>query len=153
MKISQQLLQIISLYFPLTSPGNTLRSRHEYYHRPHDTWGNWCSQVYVIFKVTCYLNCSFFLPNCMRNQGRIWCPPWSNHSSFLAWTTPWTEEPGGPQYVGSQRVGHDWVTNTHWVSQVTLVEQNPPANAGDLRQLGSVPGSGRYPAGGHGNPL
>ena len=76
MKISQQLLQIISLYFPLTSPGNTLRSRHEYYHHPHDTWGNWCSQVYVIFKVTCYLNCSFFLPNCMRNQGRIWCPPW-----------------------------------------------------------------------------
>ena len=25
---------------------------------------------------------------------------------------PWTEEPGGLQSVGSQRVGHDWVTNT-----------------------------------------
>ena len=29
------------------------------------------------------------------------------HSSTLAWTIPWTEEPGGLQSVGSQRVGHD----------------------------------------------
>ena len=29
------------------------------------------------------------------------------HSSTLAWKTPWTEEPGGLQSVGSQRVGHD----------------------------------------------
>ena len=27
--------------------------------------------------------------------------------SVLAWTIPWTEEPGGPQSIGSQRVGHD----------------------------------------------
>ena len=30
------------------------------------------------------------------------------HSSNLAWRTPWTEEPGGLQSTGSQRVGHDW---------------------------------------------
>ena len=29
------------------------------------------------------------------------------HSSILAWEIPWTEEPGGLQSVGSQRVGHD----------------------------------------------
>ena len=29
------------------------------------------------------------------------------HPSFLAWRIPWTEEPGGLQSVGSQRVGHD----------------------------------------------
>ena len=29
------------------------------------------------------------------------------HSSILAWRTPWTEEPGGLQSTGSQRVGHD----------------------------------------------
>ena len=29
------------------------------------------------------------------------------HSSILAWRTPWTEEPGGLQSVGSQGVGHD----------------------------------------------
>ena len=30
------------------------------------------------------------------------------HSSILAWRIPWTEEPGGLQSVGSQRVGHDF---------------------------------------------
>ena len=29
------------------------------------------------------------------------------HSSTLAWRIPWTEEPGRPQSMGSQRVGHD----------------------------------------------
>ena len=29
------------------------------------------------------------------------------HSSVLAWRIPWTEEPGGLQFMGSQRVGHD----------------------------------------------
>ena len=31
----------------------------------------------------------------------------ANHSSILAWRIPWTEEPGGLQAMGSQRVGHD----------------------------------------------
>ena len=31
--------------------------------------------------------------------------------------------------------------------------KNPPANAGDLRDVGSIPGSGSSPGGGHGNPL
>ena len=30
----------------------------------------------------------------------------ATHSSTLAWKTPWTEEPGGLQSMGSQRVGH-----------------------------------------------
>ena len=34
------------------------------------------------------------------------------HSSILAKRAPWTEEPGGLQSMGSQRVGHDWATNT-----------------------------------------
>ena len=29
---------------------------------------------------------------------------------FLPWESPWTEEPGGLQSMGLQRVGHDWVT-------------------------------------------
>ena len=32
----------------------------------------------------------------------------ATHSSILAWRIPWTEEPGGLQSMGSQRVGHDW---------------------------------------------
>ena len=33
------------------------------------------------------------------------------HSSILAWRIPWTEQSGGLQSLGSQRVGHNWVTN------------------------------------------
>ena len=36
----------------------------------------------------------------------------ATHSSILAWRIPWTEEPGGLQSMGSQRVVHDWMTNT-----------------------------------------
>ena len=38
-------------------------------------------------------------------------------------------------------------------SQVTLVVKNLPANAEDIRDKGSIPGSGRFPGGGHGNPF
>ena len=34
-------------------------------------------------------------------EGRV------THSSILAWITPWTEEPGGLQSMGSQRAGHN----------------------------------------------
>ena len=36
----------------------------------------------------------------------------ATHSSTRAWRIPWTEEPGGLQSMGLQRVGHNWVTNT-----------------------------------------
>ena len=35
----------------------------------------------------------------------------ATHSSILAWGIPWTEEPGGLQFMGLQRVGHDWAFN------------------------------------------
>ena len=37
-------------------------------------------------------------------------------------------------------------------SQVVLVVKNPPANAGNTGDTGSIPGLGRSPGGGHGNP-
>ena len=40
-----------------------------------------------------------------------------------------------------------------WVSQVVLVIKNLPAKAGNARHAGSIPGLGRSPEGGHGNPL
>ena len=40
-----------------------------------------------------------------------------------------------------------------WASQAVPVVKNPPVNAGDIRDEGSIPGSGRFPGGGHGNPL
>ena len=42
---------------------------------------------------------------------------------------------------------------TLWASLGALVVKNRPANAGDRRDSGSIPGSGRFPGGGHGNPL
>ena len=35
---------------------------------------------------------------------------------------------------------------------MTLVVKNPPASAGNARNMGSIPGSGRYPGGENGNP-
>ena len=37
----------------------------------------------------------------------------ATHSSILAWEIPWTEELDGLQSMGSQRVKHDWATNTY----------------------------------------
>ena len=34
----------------------------------------------------------------------------ATHSSVLAWEIPWTEEPGGLQPMGSQRVRHNWLS-------------------------------------------
>ena len=36
--------------------------------------------------------------------------------------------------------------------QVTLVVKNPPVNAGDIRDMGSIPGTGRSPGEGNGSP-
>ena len=51
--------------------------------------------------------------------------------------------------------------SAHWASQVALVVKNPLVrqvflqveSAGDIREVGLIPGSGRSPGGGHGNPL
>ena len=43
--------------------------------------------------------------------------------------------------------------STQWASQVVLVVKNPPASAGDIRDVGWIPGLGRFPRRGHGNQL
>ena len=45
------------------------------------------------------------------------------------------------------------LTGTSGASQVALVVKNLPFNAGDIRDVGSIPGPGRSPGGGHGNSL
>ena len=88
----------------------------------------------------CWCRCKLLdgmeMPIKARNKTSIWpnnTPsrhiPWVNqkwekamapHSSTLAWKIPWLEEPGGLQYMGSQRVGDDWTTSLslftfmHW---------------------------------------
>ena len=43
--------------------------------------------------------------------------------------------------------------STRLASQVVLVGKKLPDNAGDIRDMGSMPGWGRSPGGGHGNPV
>ena len=40
-----------------------------------------------------------------------------------------------------------------WASQVGLVVKNPSANSGDIKDVGLIPGLGRSPVEGNGNPL
>jgi len=40
-----------------------------------------------------------------------------------------------------------------WASQVALVVKNLPANTGDTREVGLIPGLGRFPGVGNGDPL
>ena len=42
----------------------------------------------------------------------------ANHSSILAWEIPWTEEPGGLQSMGSQRVEYKLVTKQQQIQSV-----------------------------------
>ena len=70
-------------------------------------------------------------------------------------------DPGGLPSMGSHRVGHDWsdlaaaaaAAAFYWASQVELMVENLPANSGDREDTSLIPGSGRSPGGGHGNPL
>ena len=86
---------------------------------------------------------SSFLGSCKRircdacshamQETQVWSLGWqdplekeiSAHSSILAWRIPQTEEPGGLQSMESQRVGHDWATNTH--TQLVVVNFRRPA--------------------------
>ena len=53
----------------------------------------------------------------------------ATHSSILAWKISWTEKPGGLQSMGSQRVGHNWATNTHIMNNAINEIKNTPEGA------------------------
>ena len=93
------------------------------------------------------------------------------HSSILIWKIPWTEEPGGRQSIGSQRVTH-WSDLAHihlhiyvylykiwtWLQCSNglprwLSGKESTCPWGDTRDTVSIPGLGRSPRGGNGNPL
>ena len=57
----------------------------------------------------------------------------ATQSSSLAWRLSWTEEPGRLQYMGSQRVGHDWVTSLHfWMKYLMHAISNFPDEISSL---------------------
>ena len=48
----------------------------------------------------------------------------ATYSNILAWRIPWTEEPGGQQSMGSQRVGHHCTTYFHF----SPISEPPPCS-------------------------
>ena len=77
-------------------------------------WRAWWATVHRVAKSRTRLsNFTFISLNVLEKA-------MATHSSTLAWKLPWTEESGGLQSMGSQRVGHDWMTSLslfsfmHW---------------------------------------
>ena len=92
-----------------------------------------CAHYDAGFQVIYCISKDWFVPRWLsgkesagRRHRRPGLDPWieedsleeeqGTHSSILAWKIPWTEELGGLQSIGLQRVAHDWVhscTHTH----------------------------------------
>ena len=87
----------------------------------------------------------------------------SLHFGFIFWELGVFGKCKTPNYFFTieHYIGYGFVINNFyyveihslWTSQVALVVKNPPANVGDVRDSGSIPGAGRSPGGGHGNPF
>ena len=84
----------------------------------------------------------------------------ATHSSILAGRIPWTEEPGGSQSTGSQRVGHELKIRCHKLGHIVSLQYVgfPGSSAGkestcSAGDPGLIPGSGRSPGRGHDHPL
>ena len=87
-------------------------------------WGAWCAALHGVVKSLTglsdftftfihfhFLSLSLFgysVLNCFDVKAM------APHSSTLAWQIPWTEGPGGLQFMGSLGVGHDWATSLYF---------------------------------------
>ena len=82
------------------------------------------------------------------------CPQFSACESLFIFQDP----PQIPLYTGSHSCFHLFIHffkinfAFHWASLVSLMVENPPANAGGIRDAGSIPGSGRSPGEGAWQP-
>ena len=57
----------------------------------------------------------------------------TTYSSILTWRIPWTEEPSGLQYMGLQRVRHDWVIHAFFFFKLCIM---PASSLSPGTQLG-----------------
>ena len=63
-----------------------------------------------------------------KQEMLVWSLDWegpleegmATHSTILSWRIPWTEEPGGLQFMGSQRVVHNWATEHSTATYSTI---------------------------------
>ena len=82
------------------------------YHSTHKKWASLMAQQVKNPPVMLETQNLWFKPRVRKILGMR---KMAAHSIILAWKIPWTEEPGGLQSTGSQRVRHDWAlsTSTH----------------------------------------
>ena len=101
---------------------SSLGSQHprgENRHMPFLRWGpRYRKDALGGYKDFCGTQMVKNLPAMWETQ--VWSLGWqdplekgiASHSSILSWRIPWTEKPGKLEYTGSQRLRHDWATNT-----------------------------------------
>ena len=66
------------------------------------------------------------------------------HSSILAWRIPWTENPGGLQSMGSQRVGHSWATSPRGFLVGTMGKESACNSGHRQMQVWSLGSPGKW---------
>ena len=89
------------------------------------------------------------------NLTYIWNPKKKKKTSSQIHRTGWSLPDTGDGGVGKMGEGvkkYEWSVVSHG-DLIALLVKNPAANAEDLRDVGSIPESGRLPGGGYGNPL
>ena len=76
----------------------------------------------------------------------------ATHSSILAWRIPWTEEPGGLEFMRLSPYFGLW--NAVVLLRISVIPINMilSSDCKECSDLGSISGLGRSPRGGHGNP-
>ena len=96
-----------------------LQQVHQYHFSRFHIWVN-IRYLFFSFKWTFQLNICALTSFCMTGYKFIHLPRTDSNSFFfmaeqysIAWRISRTEEPGGLQSMGLQRVRHDWVTNTY----------------------------------------
>ena len=100
-------------------------------------FSDWTDVYWGWIFFSCLLVICFYV--CVCDLEKAMAP----HSSTLAWKSPWTEEPGRLQSMGSQRVGHDWATSLslftfmHWRRKW---QPTPVFLPGESQGLGSLVG-------------
>ena len=109
-KVSLQafvMMVIVTMMMMIIKTGNNFIMLNMYYVMTFIYTCIWASLVAHI-----ELACNTWDPSSVPGLGRFFLEKaMASHSSILPWRIPWTEEPGERQYMGSQRVRLDWVTN------------------------------------------
>ena len=87
------------------------------------------------------------MPRMAKSSNLCWSLFYDNDSTF-----PNAEE-DRVAVMSYSNLFNNLISPTHlvWASQVALVVKNSPADAGDIRDVGMIPGLGRSPGEGHGN--